>query len=74
MLLDSERGVHFSFSSLLLSIGCTLTTGLNCEVRPVMPEAKDRLVIKDLYSSCLPISFSPSWSNRNILRTPTNIK
>lgn len=35
------------------SVGSALTAGLNCEVRPVVPEATERVVIKDLYSSCL---------------------
>lgn len=50
-----------------LSAGCALTAGPNCEVRLAAPEATRRVVIKDLYSSCLHISSNSSRSNGNEL-------
>lgn len=50
-----------------LSAGCALTAGPNCEVRLAAPEATGRVVIKDLYSSCLHISSNSSRSNGNEL-------
>lgn len=64
----------FSLTFSSLSIGRALTAGLNCEVRPVVPEATERVVIKDLYSSCLQISSNSSWSNGKELLAPPNIK
>lgn len=57
-----------------LSILPALTAGLNCQVRLVVPEATEKVVIKDLDSSCLHISCSSSWSNGNEPVAPANIK
>ena len=46
--VDVETSFLHPMKLSSLSIGSALTAGLNCEVRPVVPEAPERVVIKDL--------------------------